>query len=240
MHRSGTSMIADLLRSCGVDLGPERDLLPPAPSNPEGFWENRSFLRINEHILKALGGAWDRPPKMESVDWENDWEFSRLRAQAERLGRSFRGREPWGWKDPRNCLTIPFWRKIFPQMRVLVCVRNPLAIAESLHARDGFSRGESFELWLRYTKALVADAPPEIRVVTRSESYSCNPGAELRRVLTSLGIVAREDAVKRACTRVRPSLMHHHVTVDELVESGAPDDVIDCYLTLCGESVAMV
>ena len=29
MHRSGTSMVARLLNVCGLDLGPEADLLPP-------------------------------------------------------------------------------------------------------------------------------------------------------------------------------------------------------------------
>lgn len=40
-HRAGTSMVARLLARSGVYLGPEEDLLAPAPDNPEGFWENR-------------------------------------------------------------------------------------------------------------------------------------------------------------------------------------------------------
>ena len=62
-HRSGTSMVARLLHACGLDLGPESDLMPPAPDNPDGFWENLSFVAMNDELLNELGGAWDWPPR---------------------------------------------------------------------------------------------------------------------------------------------------------------------------------
>ena len=63
VHGSGTSMVTRLLRSCGLDLGPESDLMPPAPDNPDGFWENLSFVEMNDELLNELGGAWDLPPR---------------------------------------------------------------------------------------------------------------------------------------------------------------------------------
>ena len=39
-HRSGTSMLARLLHSCGLYLGPDTDLMPGRADNPDGFWEN--------------------------------------------------------------------------------------------------------------------------------------------------------------------------------------------------------
>src|SRR5580765_3890389 len=61
-HRSGTSMLARLMYSCGLDLGPQQDLMPAARDNPEGFWENLHFVRLNDEILNTSGGAWDLPP----------------------------------------------------------------------------------------------------------------------------------------------------------------------------------
>jgi hypothetical protein len=46
-----------------MNLGPESDLMPPARDNPDGFWENESFVAMNDELLNELGGAWDLPPR---------------------------------------------------------------------------------------------------------------------------------------------------------------------------------
>jgi hypothetical protein len=62
---------------------------------------------------------------------------------AARLLREFVGREWWGWKDPRNCLTLPFWQGFFPGMKTVVCLRHPLEVVRSLERR-----GVSLEAYL--------------------------------------------------------------------------------------------
>jgi hypothetical protein len=121
-------------------------------------------------------------------------------------------------------------------MKVLICVRNPLAVAESLRARDGLARADAFDLWLTYNRRVLAAAPFGERVVTHCDHYFHDPRAELRRVLAWLGMHATEDRLERACGRINPSLVHHRVTVDELVEAGASDEVVQCYLDLCEEA----
>ena len=37
-------MLTRLLHRCGLDLGPESDLMPAAADNPDGFWENLRFV----------------------------------------------------------------------------------------------------------------------------------------------------------------------------------------------------
>jgi hypothetical protein len=51
--------------------------------------------------------------------------------------------------------------------------------------------------------------------------YFRDPHTELRRVLAWLGMHDTEDRLERACGRINPSLVHHRVTVAELVEAGA-------------------
>jgi hypothetical protein len=236
MHRSGTSMIASLLHTCGLDLGPKKDFLPPAPNNPEGFWESRSFLRLNDAILKKLGGSWDHPPRMDVAGWEDEPHLQHLCERAGKLVRRFDGQEPWGWKDPRNCLTLPFWRKLLPEMNVLICVRNPLAVAESLRLRNGISYADSFDLWLTYNRRVLAAAPVEYRLVTHCQAYLNDPRTELCRVLQWAGISATEDQVEQACQRISQSLMHHRMTTDDLADAGASDELLRCYRGLCTEA----
>jgi hypothetical protein len=42
----------------------------------------------------------------------------------------------WGWKDPRNTITLPLWLNIFPRARVLHVLRNGLDVAISIHERE--------------------------------------------------------------------------------------------------------
>lgn len=42
---------------------------------------------------------------------------------------------PWGWKDPRNTYTLPFWLDLFPDAKVIHIFRHPLDIANSLITR---------------------------------------------------------------------------------------------------------
>jgi hypothetical protein len=229
-------MIVRLLHLCGLRLGPDKDLLPPAPDNPEGFWENRAFLRLNDAVLKHLGGRWDLPPIGAAAGWEAEPALRLLHARAGRLVRAFRGREPWGWKDPRNCLTLPFWKKVLPGMKVLICVRNPVAVAESLWARDGLSFAQSFDLWLTYNRRALGAARAADRVVTHYDSYFRDPRAELRRVLARLGIAATDRRMDEACATVQPSLAHHRMTVNDLVAAGGSPGLVRCYLALCAQA----
>jgi hypothetical protein len=232
MHRSGTSMVTRLLQLCGLELGPQRDLMRPHSTNPEGFWENRRFVRINNAILRRLGGTWDRPPPALS-DGADQALLRPLEAEAQRLLRQFRRREPWGWKDPRNCLTLPFWSRLVPGLRVLICVRNPLSVAHSLQSRDGFSAPASFDLWLTYYRRLLAAVPPGDRVVTHYDAYFHDAEGELRRVLDLLGMARMDEALRRACASIHPTLAHHHARADDLAREGAAPELLGCYQDLC-------
>src|SRR5215218_1375672 len=78
MHRSGTSTICQLLYKCGLDLGDTKDLFGAASDNPDGYWENRHFVRINEGIFKRYGKGWDLPPEF-GPDWHKDERLDPLR-----------------------------------------------------------------------------------------------------------------------------------------------------------------
>src|SRR5215210_7381909 len=95
MHRSGTSMVANLLRLCGLHLGPETEMLPPAEDNPEGFWENVNFRGLNDEILAALGGTFDSPPPLPD-GWHECETLNPMREKAGALLRELMTDEPSG------------------------------------------------------------------------------------------------------------------------------------------------
>jgi hypothetical protein len=232
-------MIAGLLHFCGLDPGPKNDLLSPAPNNPVGFWESRSFLRLNDASLKELGGSWDCPPHRVVSGWGNEPGQQRLRQKAQRLVDCFADRESWGWKDPRNCLTLPLWREMLPAMKILICVPNPAAVAESLWLRDGICSSEAFDLWLTYNCRVLSAAPVEHRLVTHYETFLDDPSTELHRVLNLAGLSSSDDTVDQARQRIASSLMHHRRTLDDLTRAGTSDELLLCYLHLCDEATLL-
>ena len=61
MHRSGTSLLAEVLSRLGLDLGPLEDLLPADAGNARGYWEPKRLVAIDDRILSAWGGHYQNP-----------------------------------------------------------------------------------------------------------------------------------------------------------------------------------
>jgi len=238
MHRSGTSMIARLLNLCGVYLGPDAEMSASAFDNEAGFWENRKFVRLNEDALAQLGGGWDLPPPM-AEGWELGDEMIELRNEAAKLIERFDTNQIWGWKDPRNSIMLPFWKRLIPELKTVVCLRNPIEVARSLHKRGFSSPAFGLHLWLIYSQRLFSSTLPSERVVTHYNSYFHNPQAELRRVLKLLKISTSEQTIDQACSSVSTELRHNWVMTPELMESKVPADVLNLYLKMCDEAGAV-
>lgn len=162
MHRSGTSAATRLVNLLGVPACVEEDLFPPSADNPRGNWESTSLTAFNDRLLGALGCDWTCPVTLEA-GWEDDPWLDWLYNDAAELFPRVVPSSEWVWKDPRNCVVFPFWRRSLAIGPVVVVVnRNPLEIAASLEARGGLERPHSLALWERYLRlglAAIADLP---------------------------------------------------------------------------------
>src|SRR6202023_432086 len=230
-HRSGTSMVALLLHACWLDLGPESDLMPPAPDNPDGFWENLSFVAMNDELLNELGGAWDLPPRSTRFAEKR---FGAMRARARLLVSTFSRSEVWGWKDPRNSLTLPFWRAIVPKLRTIIVVRNPLEVAYSLHQRNGVSLHLALSLWGAYNEHALSATAPKNRMVSHYESFFDDPHAELLRILSFLGLPDSKAA--NAAALISSERRHTHFTTQQLLNAQIPPQLFELYQQLSTEA----
>src|SRR5512132_1816603 len=232
MHRSGTSLVARILGECGLFLGPSEDLLAANEENREGFWENRRFVELNDELLAAFGGTWDAPPTFPT-EWERTKKLGSLRRRARELVKEFEAREPWGWKDPRNSLTIRFWRQLVPGLKVVHCVRNPLEVADSLERWGNTSERSHLDLWLAYNRELVSSVPADDRIVTHYDSFFTNGEAEVVRLTGFLGLDPEELQVAHAATALNEAVRHHQAA-HAGSPNGLPAPVARCYAELCG------
>ncbi len=247
--RSGTSLTARILNILGVHLGSGEELMEPAGgNNPAGFWEHEGIADLNEDILATLGDAprqrWRYPPPLED-GWEHDPRLEPHRQAARSmLERSFAGRPLWGWKDPRTCLTLPFWREALAQtaqvearMRYAICVRHPLDVAASLEARDGMSHEESVRLWLRYTWQAVVQTSGQPRAFVSYEGYFPSWEDQAARLARFLGLADLAGAQRSAIeAHLDEDLWHHRDggrgTDRRAEEAGLPPDAADLYALL--------
>jgi O-antigen biosynthesis protein len=233
-HRSGTSMVTRLLHRCGLELGPESDLMPPQADNPEGFWEHLGFVALNEELLNELGGAWDLPPRADE-----NFTHARvdpLRMKARLLIERFESARVWGWKDPRNSLTLPFWQDLLQGLKTLVVVRNPLEVAYSMRERNGTSFSLGLRLWEIYNRRLLERATEQQRLITHYDSFFNDAETELRRIAEFTGLP--HAGVHNAAALVKKQRRHTHFTVEHLIDARVAPGVIELYGALIGEASA--
>jgi len=231
-HRSGTSMLTRLLRACGLYLGPKHELMPAQADNPDGFWEHLGFVALNDELLSELGGAWDLPPKT-SEDFKHP-RLDPLRMKARLLIEGFDSSNVWGWKDPRNSLTLPFWQDLLPGLKTLIVVRNPLEVAHSMRERNGTSYSFGLRLWEIYNRRLIETASKQERLVTHYDLFFENAEAELRRIVHFTGLPDSE--VQKAAALVTKRRRHTHFTIEHLIDARVAREVIELYRALVAES----
>lgn len=237
MHRSGTSLLARCLALLGVDLGPDDHLLPATKFNPTGFWEHEAVVTLNDEILATFGGTWRDLPALPD-GWERDTRLDPLREKAAAiLAADFAGRESWGFKDPRTCITLPFWKPLLPVARYVLCLRNPADVAHSLEHAMPYADGAA--LWLRYVEASLRHTAGETRILISYEDLLADLPGEMRRLALELNLPATDAALALAGEFARDELRHHRTGVAELmVDERVPFIAKAMHAALLGHSPA--
>lgn len=245
--RSGTSITMRVLNLLGVYIGPEEDLVAPGPGGPKGFWERLDMMEIDDRLLRSQGGSWRSPPQL-APGWQASPELDAERARARALlSGAFGDRGLWGWKNPRASLTTPFWLDLVPDLRFVVCLRNPVDFASSIAPPaeagkgDGFyfsrrgPRGEhAFRHWLAYTAAALANTAGRPRVLVAYEEHFEGRRAVVERLARFLG---RESPApggeldRRIDDYVDARLRHHSTPPEDVLRDGRlPPEVAALYL----------
>ena len=154
MHRSGTSLVARLLTSSGIYSGGTADFHEPEKQDPNGYWEHKDFLEINERLLRESGASWCRPDQFDFSKIDPD-KLEEITELAIRALNKLDGQTHWLVKDPRMSLTLKFWKKLLPDLCVLALYRDPLEVAQSLKSRDAFPIQYGIAIWEYYVRALL-------------------------------------------------------------------------------------
>ena len=208
-------MVARLLNSCGLYLGPQDQLLDGYASNPEGHFEHLGFLKINNTLLKNFGGSWDHLPRLKK-GWQTSESLKGPRTQAISLVDSFLGTGRWGWKDPRTTVLLPFWKSVIENLRFVVCLRSPLDVARSLEKRNGMTLRQGSYLWYRYMRSAIQDTQGSPRILTFYDDYFDGSIAELYRLSAFCGLEMPKEQVA-AGDLISNNLRHYKSDFSDLI-----------------------
>ncbi len=186
MHRSGTSIVTRLLERGGLYAGGSW-----LDENHESIYfsrANRAMCGEGPYLVHDYG--WTAPKSEEFI--------AARRGYAERAARKasafFADRTDqkiWGWKDPRNALTLPVWLSIYPNARVLHVVRDGRAVALSLAERDDLEVSFALSLWAHYAaraESAMESLPEGRRMSVRFEDLAASPTEALARLYTFAGL----------------------------------------------------
>jgi hypothetical protein len=222
MHRSGTSLLTRGLQAVGIELG--ENLLPPVPGdNDKGYFEDQRLHDLDNELLEQLGRTWcslHLPPERITSTPELEEagrEFLRSKA-AEGV--------PFGLKDPRLCLLLPWWLERCAELELkpgyVLALRHPLSVAKSV-CKPGTARGDVAvvkALWLWYLHLVCALQNSENgpRVVVDYDMMVDEPLVQLQRIQRALGFPQVEPDQAFLDSFLDRGLRHSSHTMDDLLD----------------------
>jgi hypothetical protein len=110
---------------------------------------------------------------------------------------------------------FPFWREILARPFCVLIYREPLPVARSLAARDGFPIPYGIALWEQYTRAALASTRGLPRILISHRELMADPAATLRRLHRHLARHRPElarfqvPAAEEIRAVLDPALVHH-------------------------------
>ncbi len=128
-HRSGTSLVCQLLHRAGLFLG--YDLMGATFSNPYGHYEDIEVYDLHEQILADNGHTWLVSEPFLPVITEPHWRRMERIIQRRNAEHGL-----WGFKDPRVCLFMMIWKHLLPNAKVLLVYRHFSDTTHSLGRRQ--------------------------------------------------------------------------------------------------------
>jgi len=212
MHKSGTTLISQILHKSGINMGEFDESVSYDKGN---HYERHEGQLINREILKCADA--------HSLDVISPVSFlqneSGVRRKIEKLVSELDGRySNWGFKDPRTCLTYEVWRKYLPKHKVIYVYRNPLELWH--HYRRHIPRRKiiqrsvqgykALRAWYIYNSVLlghISDSDTPYHIIHFSEFM--NAASELDRLRRFTGISMADCRKKKLYrSKSRPDGMY--------------------------------
>jgi len=184
-HRSGTSLMGSILDKIGFFYADKINKLGPAADNPEGFYENKQILNLNDKILSLYKSDWNNPLGIyKSQEIKNS---SKINFEIKKTIDYLNHHQIWFIKDPRMCLTFAHWKKYIQDPIIINVERNEVEICQSLSTRNNFEFFKSLSLIHIYKSSTLQILKSQKKIIQINyNDLILNPLKELTKFFNSL------------------------------------------------------
>ncbi len=244
MHRSGTSSVAGYFQQAGWFFGPDHQSFDLHATNQKGFFERRDVVCLNDRLLDSYGASWITPERFpRNPDSPVDFLRHPEHTLAVSMLDAMRSHGPYFLKDPRMCVTLPFWLPLFRRPFFLLVVRHPLNVARSLAARRDCGLAAGFALWERYTRDMFRFTKGKPRAVVHFEQIMADPANVMAAIHQQIDVATGgplPDPAKHVAANWFEAGLVHHSASDQALRACAPEPVAHLYrdLVSTGEQAA--
>ncbi len=158
-QRSGTSLLTNLVRSCGVSLGEDDKFRPPLDSNPDGFFEHKQIFRLSWKYLRQAGiqdGATRDICFTPTSLRRKILRLATIRKMHVALNHLSSRDSKWGMK--LFPLFYYFWKDYLPQHKIVAIYRDPFVSAHSyleIFWPVRFTYEDALKQWLQAQKDML-------------------------------------------------------------------------------------
>jgi hypothetical protein len=119
MHKSGTTLIAEVLHHSGISIVDDSDT--NLDYDKGNKYERTSTKAVNHELLGSDGSF-----SLNVLAAKQLKASPELRQRMQQLVGDIGKTHPdWGFKDPRTCLTYPLWASVLPPHKLIVVYRSP-------------------------------------------------------------------------------------------------------------------
>ncbi len=234
MHRSGTSMISNMLYELGAHFGAKELLLESDRWNERGYFENQEVFILNDYILMGdLAPVYlyrttppdDRGPLLNFImnivllryipigltgGRYIHRRAQRKAAQIRRLDAKYRSMYI---KDPRFSLLIGDWARIGEVDRVLYCYRHPVEVAQSVKRRNGTPDWLAYFLWSTHVSQFLASGRGVPTVIVNFNNFfdETERHNEMKRLFNYLGLSYTREHAQAVLDNVLDNRLHKNL-----------------------------
>lgn len=138
--RSGTSLLANLIRSAGYNIdgsGSKKLMKPNFKYNPDGYFERIDIVKLNDAIIKQINSDYSflNPPSLREIQ-----NFDIVSNELTEINHELSNTCGWIIKDSRLSFTLHAYKNL-NNVHIIKIIRDPKEVKQSMinHYGDLFT-----------------------------------------------------------------------------------------------------
>lgn len=179
MHKSGTTLISNMLHQSGIDMVDE--VLESSYDDGNKF-ERTSFLLINTALLdiEISKPSWSITERITSPKVKDKTIESLVKSSINNLNGKH---ENWGFKDPRTCLTYSYWKKHLGEHFIIGVYRPSFEVLNHYISKQSFGNYRLLliyrvlKAWYIYNTSMLDSLRESKGILLSYSNFMANPNS---------------------------------------------------------------